>query len=129
MAASMQGNSTSMKARLMISDGTHAAIAILHSAIYDKLELGEGQELSQFDIIKIKKCVIKKVGKEGTKQQFVVVFTEPIKIVFSGLTAKIGCPRESKNFSDTVPPSIDLNIPVQDVLRHMDVDEHEVIYA
>ena len=56
-----------MKARLMISDGTHAAIAILHSVIYDKLELMEGQELSQFDIIKIKKCVVKKVGKVGSE--------------------------------------------------------------
>ena len=56
-----------MKARLMISDGTHAAIAILHSAIYDKLELSENQELKQFDVIKIKKCVVKTVGKEGNQ--------------------------------------------------------------
>lgn len=48
----------------MISDGTHAAIAIINSIMYDKLELGENQELRQLDIIKIKKCVVKEVGNK-----------------------------------------------------------------
>ena len=43
----------------MISDGQQAAIAILHTAIYDKLRLAEGEELKQFDVIRATKCVAK----------------------------------------------------------------------
>ena len=50
-----------MKARLMISDGTRAAIALMHTAIYEKLNLEENQELGQYDIIKIGKCVVKQI--------------------------------------------------------------------
>ena len=73
-----------VKARLMVSDGRRAAIAILHAAIYDQLELGENQELKQFDVIKIRKCLVKQVGKEGS-QQSVIVFTEPISIVYTNV--------------------------------------------
>lgn len=73
--------------------------------------------------------MIKKVGPEGPKQQSVVVFTEPIKIVYQNLPAKIGCPRESKNFKESVPEGIDLNIPVESVMAGtVGVEEHEVIY-
>jgi len=34
-----------MKARLMVSDGQQAAIAILHTAIYEKLNLQEDCDL------------------------------------------------------------------------------------
>jgi hypothetical protein len=35
-----------MKARLMISDGTRAAIALMHTAIYEKLNLETNSELA-----------------------------------------------------------------------------------
>ena len=116
-----------MKARLMISDGTHAAIAILHTAIYDKLDLQENQELKQFDIIKVKKCVVKQVGKPGNKQS-VIVFTEPIKIIYTGLTHKIGSPRESKNFIEA-PPKVSLRIPNEVIMTALEVEEHEILFA
>ena len=51
--------------------------------------LAENQELKQFDIITVGRCVVKQVGKVGM-QQPVIVFTEPIKLVYSKVTMKIG---------------------------------------
>jgi hypothetical protein len=55
--------------------------------------LAENQELKQFDIIRLGRCVVKHVGKPGMEQP-VVVFTEAISIVYSKVTLKIGLPRE-----------------------------------
>ena len=54
-----------MKARLMISDGKNACIALLHSAIHEKINLSENQELSQYDILKIGKCALKHIPNKG----------------------------------------------------------------
>ena len=57
------------------------------------------------------------------------MFTEPIKIVYSNLTVKIGQPRESKNFNLPVPPNLNLNVDIEDIMKNLEVDEHEIIYA
>jgi hypothetical protein len=84
---------SSMKARLMVSDGQQAAVAVLHTAIYEKLNLQYNQELKQFDIIRVRKCVAKQVGKKDNPQSM-LIFAEPIELLYSGLTKKIGTPKE-----------------------------------
>lgn len=86
--------------------------------------------MRQFDIIKIKKCVVKKVGKNADNQQSVIVFTEPIKIVYKNLSAKIGHPKESRSFgADSAPLRSNYLIPTAEVMKNLPVEEHEVIFA
>lgn len=58
-----------------------------------------------------------------------IVFTEPIKIIYTNMTSKIGQPRESKNFLASMPLNANLNIPAGDIIKNLDVEEHEIVFA
>ena len=49
-----EGNKN-MKARLMISDGIWAVLAIMSQEIADKI----GKEIKQYDVLKVRNCIAK----------------------------------------------------------------------
>ena len=58
------------------------------------------------------------------------MFTEPIKRVYTGLTKKLGAPRESKNPAKLPPTAaVDTSISLEDILKNIDVEDHEIRYA
>ena len=77
------------------------------------------------------KCITKSVGK-GNSFQSVVVFVEPIELIFSGVNTKIGSPKEAvtQEGYSMVPkmPNILLKIPETVIRMHVDAEPHEIIY-
>jgi len=63
----------------------------------------------------------------------VLVFVEPIELVYSGLTTKIGSPKEVQNdqhsYSDLqkVPPH-HLKIPESVIRLHIEAESHEITF-
>ena len=74
----------------MISDGIWAALAVIHPSVQDK---SGPNFVKKHDIISVRKCTTKLITKN--KQQYpIIVFLDPINIIYTNLSERIGRPKE-----------------------------------
>ena len=89
---------TNIKARIMLSDGIFAAMAILHPNMEIKNKQGQPQIIHKNDIVSVRKCTTKFVqkGNEETQQAQhpIIIFLEPIEVIYTNIDIRIGQPKE-----------------------------------
>ena len=81
--------------------------------------------------MKIGRCALKHIQNKGQNQP-VIVFTEPIQILYSGLNGQIGDPKEIGFEKLRTEGKFDmslLRIPNEIIKRHFDFETHEIEYA